>query len=972
METKQLYITLALALTAIVPASAQSKGEEAWLQPVRFEVGSFACPDTQFAPFTRWWWPGNDVEQKELMREVELFAKNHFGGMELQPMSLVMPTKGKGRAERIMSYDTPAYYDNLKVMLEAAARHGLTVDMTNGSGWPSGGAHLTEEDNNLTLEYGMADIPQGSDRPIKLPRAEKDDRPNAKLIAVLAAKATGTTDGSLALDAESVHTLTAALQDSTVRFTPPTDGDWKLIAFWSMADMEKPMLMAKRDVGFAMNHFDSTKVTKNYEHYFGNRTGLAPYMGTTLRAIFNDSYEFRADRHWADDFIETFRKNRGYDPVPLLPANIWYGYNDMYQRMANPNLRPSFRFSDQDWRLRYDYDLTVSDLIRRHLLRASRQWAESRGMIHRTQTYGLCMDMMGAAGDASIPEMETMLFSMASETGYKIISSGAHLYNRPVVSCESAVYINRAFLTTPQKLKMTIDKVLVSGVNQIIWHGAPYSYFPDGYPKEGWYPFWNSAIGVNFSTMLSETNSFWKYIGDINRYAQRAQYALRSGKPKSDVLIYYPFLKYSEAGHNPKELLLNGYLPGVEPALLAKDEQPFDSERETAWINCIQPLIDELNARGITWDWINDESIQVMTLDERGQLDVRGNAYQSLILFDLPYIQLPSARRLKTLAEQGGNVLTIGALPTIQPSYNNWQENDRLTADLMRSLHISASVSGIDRVEEIGAWADRLDLPLKHLRHQECFRQIRRVQDDGSILQMYWNESEAWQPVTIGVNKSLPYAYWMDAEDGSIIEAKRDKEGNICREFGPLSTAFLYCTASPIDLAEVTPSSHRQTTCAVPSFDSHQAKEVIAIETWNLKTDSLELTNFRLANWRDCDTLKYVGAEALYTTEITMKKKAKRAAYYLDLGSVYYSAELCVNGQEVGTRLYAPFLFDVTPYLRKGRNEISVKVTPSLYNEFVKRGIDRDRLFKRLKDSTLTSEGMVGPVVLMKNEEFIK
>ena len=96
------------------------------------------------------------------------------------------------------------------------------------------------------------------------------------------------------------------------------------------------------------------------------------------------------------------------------------------------------------------------------------------------------------------------------------------------------------------------------------------------------------------------------------------------------------------------------------------------------------------------------------------------------------------------------------------------------------------------------------------------------------------------------------------------------------------------------------------------------------------------------------------------------REKDKKAEYYIDLGKVCYSAEVTINGLEVGKRIFAPFLFDVTQYLQKGNNTITVKVTPSKYNEFVKRGMDRDRLFKMIKDSGLAAQGILGPVRLFK------
>ncbi len=45
---------------------------------------SFKNPPLFFAPFVRWWWPGNDVETNELQREMNLFARHHIGGVEIQ------------------------------------------------------------------------------------------------------------------------------------------------------------------------------------------------------------------------------------------------------------------------------------------------------------------------------------------------------------------------------------------------------------------------------------------------------------------------------------------------------------------------------------------------------------------------------------------------------------------------------------------------------------------------------------------------------------------------------------------------------------------------------------------------------------------------------------------------------------------------------------------------------------------------
>ena len=49
-----------------------------WFPQYDFSIASFQRPPLEFAPFARWWWPGNDVTKEELRRKINLFAENHF------------------------------------------------------------------------------------------------------------------------------------------------------------------------------------------------------------------------------------------------------------------------------------------------------------------------------------------------------------------------------------------------------------------------------------------------------------------------------------------------------------------------------------------------------------------------------------------------------------------------------------------------------------------------------------------------------------------------------------------------------------------------------------------------------------------------------------------------------------------------------------------------------------------------------
>ena len=938
-----------VAITATTIAQEKTN----WLEPTLFDANNFSNPPQKYSPMTRWWWPGNDVDATELRREVNLFADNHFGGIEIQPIALVFPITSQEQATRLQGFDTPEYYKNIDAVMQEARKRGLIVDMTVGSGWPSGGEHITEAESNLTLRYAVTDIPQGNTDRIAVPKIEEGHRPNAHMVALLAAQVDKEVNGTLYLNQRSVKDITASVKEDTFSFSPQESG-YKAIAVWSMSAMEQPMLMAKPNAGLVVNHFDAKAVRKNYEHYFGERTCFPQYYGQPLRALFNDSYEFKVDRHFSDDFISTFKARRGYDPTLTLPANLWDGYNNMYARSAAPDKQPAFAFGSEDWRMRYDYDLTLSDVLRKQFLEASSAWTNSRGLLHRSQGYGFHMDIMGVAGSIDIPEGETMVFNYGSEAGYKLITSGAHLYNKPIVTSESAVYIGRALLTTPQKLKMVIDKILSAGVNQIIWHGSPYLYKADGQASEGWRPYFLGMYGINFSSEIYEGNEFWNKMSDVNLYAKRAQYLLRSGKPKADVLIYYPFLNFSDETYNPKELLVKGYIPDVEPATdISSHPNAFSNTVCTEWLNQIYPLIDELNRQGITWDWINDESLQAMTIEADRQLNVRGNLYQGLVLFNLPYIQLGSAQHLLTLTSQGAKVLTIGSPAKIQPSFKDYVRQDQLTASAMQAITAMPSATSVAAVEDATLWLNRLAIPLRSVNSRDIVKQIRRQMDNGDMAQFYYNESEEWTTLQVKVDKRYRYAYWMDATDGTIIQARK-KKGVVSHILPPLSTIFLYVSGKPLDIPNT----------SAPSFDPQKAKKVFENDMWDVEVGGVEYKNMNARDWREVDALKYQDAEGHYNMTIIVSKLNKKARYFLDLGQVYYTASMNINGQEVGERLWKPYLFDVTSFLRAGENHVSVAVTPSRYNALVKRGIDGEENYKSLEESALASEGMTGKVTL--------
>jgi len=921
-----------------------------WFPQYDFNSANFKNPAQEFCPFARWWWPGNDVRKEELQREINLFADNAFGGVEVQTLTLSLSESLK-TSQKVLSWDTPEYYENLKTVMEEAKKRGLIVDLTNGSGWPSGGPYLSTDEGILNLLFATKNIDGGHNVTMAVPVIDNIQGATMRLEAVLAVKALQSINNSkpILLDPSTTHILTGNVKKDTLYWTAPP-GNWKIIAFWSRPNKLEGSMVAAPKQGPVINHFDSIIVAKSYEYLFGLRTGLQSYYGNPMRSIFTDSYEFSVDRHYSHDFLAFFKYHRGYDVSPWLPVNMQTAYN--YALWKNTDSSPEFSFGSEDWRIKYDYDLTISELFQKHYIEAGSNWAEKRGMLFRTQAYGLKLDMIANAGHASIPETESML---DAEAMIKVMASGAHLYNRPILSSESVVFAKRAYMTTPQKTRLAVDKLFAAGVNQIIFHGIPYHYITNETMPTGWNPF--CSPGINFSSDFGEGNIFWKYQKDINKYLGRTQYALRSGKPHADVLIYFPFMEVGGMPDNPEEILPNGYLEGVEPPLsvgrMSAGAKKAETEKKE-WSDKVYHVINQLEANGITWEWINDASIQEAKIDMDKQINIRGNRYQALILANVSVIHKRSAEQINVMAKKGMNFLVVGTLPSKQPSFLNWETNDKVTEQqiteaikLKNSLHLETG-------DEMSAWLKTLKPTVKFSDEYTFTRQVQREMSDGSRIQFIWNKSEIWQSLNLTLDNKYKNACWLNAETGTITAVEDIK--NVSYVIPPYSSIILYADTKN----GVAPSL-----LSKPEPNAYRAKELLKIEKWDITSDTVSVKNASLFDWRTNQQFKFSSHEGLYKAIFQLDSIDPKATYFIDLGKVYYTGEVVINGKLVGERINAPYNLIISSFLKKGENTIEVRVTPGQLNGLIGEAEKGNTLYNAFKKNNgMMASGLVGPVVL--------
>lgn len=487
-------------------------------------------------PWTRCWWQGSAVNEKDLTVNMEKYKAAGLGGLEITPIYGVA-----GYESQFIDYLSPKWMQMLGHTLKEGKRLNLGIDMATGTGWPfGGGPHIGAEEacrnflvkkfklkageelkdtivyiqepmvravGNLVNEmHGIYKVeePKGT---ISEPLLKPGSKPLA--IADLVEPVFSNKNlQALALD-QVIFKKSIPLQvlmaysdkGDIIELTNKVDaagklnwiapeGDWELMALFMGWHGKMVERAAPGDEGNVIDHFSSAHL-KKYLGWFDRSFKGVDLSG--LRSFFNDSYEVddaRGQSNWSGVLFSEFRKRRGYDLKNYLPALL------KEQR------------DEQSWRVLFDYRQTIADLLLDNFTKPWHDWAKAKGKKVRNQSHGSPANILDLYAAVDIPETEGI-----DLTRFKFATSSAHVMGKPLASAEAATWLDEHFLSSLGDVKAILDKYFLGGVNHIFYHGINYS------PKDEPWPGWLFYAAVHFTPV----NPFWKDFGTLNAYAARCQ-----------------------------------------------------------------------------------------------------------------------------------------------------------------------------------------------------------------------------------------------------------------------------------------------------------------------------------------------------------------------------------------------------------------------------------------------------------------
>lgn len=903
----------------------------------------------------RWWWPGGDVTDREIRREIAILDSHGFGGAEIQPFNTFVFTPrllSKDEMERVNDFATPAFFNHVRAAADAAKAHGMWIDDTFGTGWPfGGGLAITPELSSIDLRStdtvvvgprsysGKLGIPEfhpdslaialrtvGS--PPVWPKGwKKRFEARSKIIAVVAMREDPSqpspAGGPISLDRDSTLVLTDRMKpDGSLAWDVPA-GKWHLFVFRQIPTRQPVGGAAGTGPQLVLDHLNKAAFAAH-----AARVGdpliaaLGPDVGNSLRAIFCDSLEVEVHLWWTDEFLEQFKKRRGYDLTPYLAILYEPGYNNW-----SPGGLPKFNVPGGD-AIRADYWKTVSELVFEGFYHPFDQWARQHGLLSRVQAHGAPGDLLELYGDASIPETE-QLAGGNTVNFMKLASSAGYDSGRKIVSSESFIFQGDPYGTTPEVFKANADKLLISGINEIIYHGFPYEF--DAGPKGiGWYPF------SRYSSQMNEVNPFWPFMGKVNTYITRLQYIAQTGAGHLQVAIFRSSLNEDDTGPSPASGAVPDPFPAIEKAL---------------------------TSAGLSFGFVNEDVLQGGGASDRVFFTGGGGRYRALVIPRGTNVSPELMRNLEAFAAARVPVVFVGDLPGADASFTTRrQDREQVAAGLAEIERASSSEMSANPVDAASRLAGLMPPQVRFVSGDVLPFVKKTIGTTRFYLLTNPNATSADTVVEFG-ETAAPQVWdpWTGNVRGTAFSRKNGRVSLSLAlpAFGSELIAFNAANGRPLP---------------VPAQWRELSRENIGTRGWGVDAigDSeqgvdvhLHLDMTQLEDWLNVPELSTFSGMAAYTAHFWVSpdelNRAGRAV--LDLGKVKDAADVRVNGVDAGQLVTRPFSLDIRRLLHAGDNVLEIGVANSLTNYVSTIKFPESALGKR-PHYPPRSSGLLGPVTL--------
>lgn len=903
----------------------------------------FRDPPLEARPGAFWDWLNGNVDLAEITRELKEMKAKGMSGAEIWDIGIIRPNP-EAPIPAGPAFLGPESLKAINHAIDEADRLGLHLGIITSSSWNAGGSWVQPKDamkglyHSETTVHGPTRFAQVlSFPPTRAPKGTDGLPVYYREVAVLAFPQT--TNNVIRAPAAVINLSGKLNQDGMLTWDAPP-GRWVIARFVASNTGQKLMVPSPNSTGLLIDHLDANAARTHFQYILDQILKTRPSLDA-LRYMEVDSVEVDNQTDWTDSFLEEFRKRRGYDPVPYLPALKG-------KTFADPQIAARFL---------HDYRMTVSDLWIDGHYRAGARFLNRYGM-----------QLVTEAGHGGYPRTDPLRSLGAGDISrgefwngrqfwvVKEAASAAHLYGQQLVDAESFTGW-RSWQDGPLEYKRLADTAFCDGLNRITFH--TFAHTPPQFGVPG--PNYHAGEHFNLNT------TWWNQSGPMLSYFSRCCYLLQQGLPVADVCFYY--------GDDAPNL--------VATRRIGPDSKRLDG---ATCAHCKRPNPAPADALGFGYDYdvIDSGVIQQRMEFKAGRLTLpHGVSYAVIVLPERTDIPLAVLQKLERLVSQGATLL--GPKPTRDVTLADYPRCDQQVQALAnrmwgtgREEEASGRAYGQGRIvpnrnrvhdilQERGLGPDfsytspgkPADLDYIHRRtlaadiYFVSNTQMEEAEAD-CLFRATRRPAQLWFPDT-GEIQSLP-----DCENvagGSKLKLRLPPAGSVFVVFGGAARPTITAPMPPTNALPPLEITGPWKVTFPPNLGAPSSRVFEKLVSWTTIPD---------------EGIKYFSGTATYLKEFEVPASLLAGGnhFELDLGQLRNVAEATLNDQPLGIRWKPPFCYDVTGLVRPGKNTLAVKITNLWANRLAgdaKLPPDKriTRLAQKVGLSGPLESGLFGPVQLI-------
>jgi hypothetical protein len=962
-------------LSGVGAASAQAPDAMASVRRQALSTvmaADFVDPPMRARPMYRFWNSGGLMTKESIETQVAQIKRAGAGGFEAnQLVGIPRLSRAEHFDPAVHGFGSPAWTRAWTQLFEAGKAAGLEVDQIYTPGWSAGIQGISPDGEGAAQEIGFGSINLAPGQTYN-GAAPVGGLPNGvtrrTLQAVVAYRCRDNCADSAkaapVLDPASARDLTKSVRDGRIRFVAPSGSDrYVLVASWMHGTGQVVELAHTAQPSYLVDHFGAAGADAIISYW--ERRVLTPQLRNAMRAsggaVFFDSLELnRMDvevRHWTPNFLDEFRRRRGYDLRPFLAT-------------ISTSDKPAFELAGTvGARVREDYRQTLSDLFVANHIGPIKRWAHGYGMALRGQAYSEwgpgAINNSDAAIALDIPEQEANnrgapLFAVDHSDSWRQLASANAQVGRTIVSSEMGTF-GRTDGLARVSLVARVNEMAGLGMNKVVHHG--WADQSPGVAKAwpGYYPF-GSFVGDNYGPQ-SPT-----FADDalINTYIARLQTVLRRGGLHADVAIYWGGT--GAARYDSLDLERAGFSYGFMSDRLIADPSATLAQGRLTRLGYRAFVLDGMNGgvpmsiasarRVLSWARAGLPIVAIGDLPSRvGGYHPRQDAELRQVLAELAR----SKSFVQVANHTGVREALVKAGVTPDVSYDTAplvaMHRKAAEADYYYLFNAGAgrtrsevTLRGRGDLYRYDAWSGKVAPVIDYARTADGVRvKVDLATGDSALFALSEGAVDGARPICRAPEIRS------DAQDviasGSDLHIRDTRTGRHAVEAanGKISTGEIAAVGGV-----VRPKEWRLDVTSWRAGASPRDTAKVKLATISVSADG----EGRLADWQKIAGLQTVSGVATYATDIDVGAGwTGGTGAYLDLGSFFGVVQLSVNGRDLPPLNQVDVSrIDLGGYLKPGRNTLQVRLSTPVYNASFK---------------TKSPYGLIGPVVLTPYGEAI-